>query len=471
MPEVGERPPKPQHGRDALIGLDRRRVALLMSARYGAIIAMAASLVVAAFLYSRDETGTLTWLAVRLVVSIAMIVAFAKLERSADVDPSRSISAFAVVSAFGGTAWGLLPVLVRPEDPEWQAIMLFALVGSLSVFASGTSPDRRAFLAGATPEVILGLIGFATFDGTYAVVLCLALLLAAVYAYVIFAESNRVLMASFEAEQKNGDLVIELEQHRTDLHEINERLHALVDRQSMTLEERDALIAAVSHDVRSPLAAVSLMSQTLAQRGATMTDEQRREIAERISADARHTVEVLSDLASAQRLKVRDIAASRSTIDLENLLTSVVAQQRSDVHDVRLGAIELHGSTVIADRVLVSRILDNLVSNAVKHTPPGSTVTVGAAVLGDDILVFVDDDGPGLPEPIRESVFDAYVRGTSSTVRPGSGVGLFLVRTFAQLHGGRAWWEPSPIGGSRFVVSLPQYPVTPGAATVEPVAQ
>ena len=57
---------------------------------------------------------------------------------------------------------------------------------------------------------------------------------------------------------------------------------------------------------------------------------------------------------------------------------------------------------------------------------------------------------------LRESVFDAYVRGTSATTRPGSGVGLFLVRTFAQLHGGRAWWEPSALGGSRFVVSLPQ---------------
>ena len=451
-------PTSAQRGRDALGGLDRRRMALLLSARYGAIIAMAVSVVVAAFLYPQDETGTLVWLAVRVVVSLGMIAAFVRIERNVDDDPHRSITAFAMVSAFGGAAWGLLPVIVRPEEPEWQAIMVIALIGSLSVMASGASPDRRAFLGGAVPEVVIGLIGLATFRGSYSVVLCLALALAAVYAYVIFAEANRVLTESFAADQKNENLVLELGQHRTDLHEINERLHALVERQSMTLEERDALIAAVSHDLRSPLAAISLMSQTLAQRGSTMNDDQRREIAERISADARHTVEVLADLASAQRLRVQDVLATRSVIDVGSLLAATVAQHSSDLSQVQVGTIDLDGQAVTADQVLVRRILDNLVSNALKHTPSGTTIEVGATRVGDDVLLHVDDDGPGLPETLRESVFDAYVRGTSSTVRPGSGVGLFLVRTFAQLHGGRAWWEPSPIGGSRFVVSLPQAP-------------
>lgn len=441
-------------------GLDRRRVALLLSARYGAIIAMAASVVVAAFLYPHDERGTITWLIIRVVVSLGMIAAYIHVERDAAADPARSITKFSIITGFGGVAWGLLPVLVRPEHPEWQAIMLFALVGSMSVLASGCSPDRRAFLSGALPEVLIGLVGFATFDGSYSVVLCLSLVLAAVYAYVIFAESNRVLMASFEADLKNENLVVELEQHRADLHEINGRLHALVERQSMTLEERDALIAAVSHDLRSPLAAVSLMSQTLAQRSSMMTEDQRREMAERISADARHTAEVLADLASAQRLRVQDVAATRGEVDLSELVDAVVRAHPTETHRVRRGDVEVGDGPVTADRVLVSRILENLVANAIKHTPPGTEVVVGACRSGGDVLVHVDDDGPGLPEPIQETVFDAYVRGAAATVRPGSGVGLFLVRTFAQLHGGRAWWEPSVIGGSRFVVSLPQSPVT-----------
>ncbi len=442
-------------------------MALLLSARYGALIALAASVVVAAFLYPRDESGTTAWMVVRVIVSIAMILAYARIERRAAADPARSITAFAVVTAFGGATWGLLPVIVRPAEPEWQAIILFALVGSLSVLASGCSPDRRAFLAGAVPEVAIGLVGFATFDGSYSVVLCLAFVLAAVYAYVIFAESNRVLVASFEADQKNEKLVVELEQHRTDLHEINARLHRLVDRQSMTLEERDALIAAVSHDLSSPLAAVSLMSQTLAERSSMMSTEQRHDVAERINADARHAVDVLADLASAQRLRVQDVMATRSVIDLESLVAATIAQHPSEQHRLAAGDFALEGAEVTADRVLVGRILDNLVSNALKHTPAGTRIVVGATRVGDDVLLHVDDEGPGLAETMRESVFDAYVRGTSSTARPGNGVGLFLVRTFAQLHGGRAWWELSPIGGSRFVVSLPQPTVrnpTAGAA-------
>ena len=438
-------------------GLDRRRVALLLSARYGAIIAMAASMVVAAFLYPQDEGGTIAWLIVRVVVSLGMIAAYIHVERDATADPARSITKFSIITGFGGVAWGLLPVLVRPEQPEWQAIMLFALVGSMSVLASGCSPDRRAFLSGALPEVSIGLIGFATFDGSYSVVLCLSLVLAAIYAYVIFAESNRVLMASFEADLKNENLVVDLEQHRADLHEINERLHALVERQSMTLEERDALIAAVS-----------LMSQTLAQRSSMMTEDQRREMAERISADARHTVEVLADLASAQRLKVQDVAATRSPVDLSALVDAVVRAHPTETHRVRRGEVDVGDGPVTADRVLVSRILENLVANAIKHTPPGTEVVVGACRSGSDVLVHVDDDGPGLPEPIQETVFDAYVRGASATVRPGSGVGLFLVRTFAHLHGGRAWWEPSSIGGSRFVVSLPQTPLDDTAPVLRP---
>ena len=440
------------------MGLDRRRVALLLSARYGAIIALAASVVVAAFVYPSHEGGTMVWLAIRIVVSLAMIAVFVRLEGRATDDPRRAITVFAIAMGFGGAAWGMLPVLVRPDEPEWQAVLLFPLIGSLSVMASGCSPDRRAFLGGTAPVVVLGIVGLATFDGRYAIVLCLMLVFAAIYAYVIFAESNRVLMASFDAEQRNEDLVVELEQHRADLHEINERLHALVDRQSMTLEERDALIAAVSHDLRSPLAAMSLMAQTLAHRSDAMNDEQRRSMIERISGDAQRTVEVLADLASAQRLRMQDVIATRSAVDVDALITAAVAAQVTETHIVRTGPVDLDNRPVTADRVLLNRILDNLLANALKHTPPGTTIVVGASRTGDDVLLHVDDDGPGLPDTLGDSVFDAYVRGASSTVSPGSGVGLFLVRTFAHVHGGRAWWEPSPIGGSRFVVSLPQEP-------------
>ncbi|MFN8023083.1 MAG: HAMP domain-containing sensor histidine kinase [Acidimicrobiales bacterium] len=436
--------------------IDRRRVSLLIDASHGPIVALAAAAVVAALVYHEDPRGTVIWVIVRVLVSVGMIVEFQRLQRIVPDQPTRALRRFAWAAAAGSAAWGLLPVLVRPDEAEWQAMLLFATIGSLSVVAAGYTPDRRVFVAGAVPNLAIALVAFATFDGRFATVLCLALLLSAVYAVVIFVEGNRSLEAVFEADVRGHQLVQQLEANRADLREINERLHTLVDRQSMTLEERDALIAAVSHDLRSPLAAMSLMAETLAVRGDMMTDEQRQSMLARISGDAKHAAEVLADLASTQRLRAQDVLATRGEIDLPTLLRDVVNAHPTEQHQLSVGPIELDGRPVVADPVLVRRILDNLLGNARKHTPIGSRIVVGACRSGGEVLVHVDDDGPGLPDGLRESVFDAYVRGTSATTRPGSGVGLFLVRTFAQLHGGRAWWEPSALGGSRFVVSLPQ---------------
>lgn len=429
------------------------------------MIALAAAFVVAALMWRQDPGGTAIWLAVRVALSVAMFVALGAINRRADQRPRWALDRFAFVAAVGGLGWGLLPLLVRPEQPEWQAMVLFALIGSLCVVAAGYAVDRKVFLAAIVPIAVLGTVGLATYDSGYSLVLCLTMVLAIVYTSVIFVEAHRVLGEMLRSDIENEGLVEQLEQHRSDLHEINHRLHTMVERQSMTLEERDALIAAVSHDLRSPLAAVSLMAETLAQRGDMMTEDQRRAMVRRIGDDAKHAAEVLADLASTQRLRLHDVVASRGSIDLPQLIDSVVAAHPTEQHAISVGDVQLGEGEVVADRVLVSRILDNLVGNARKHTPPGSRIVVGAHRHGGEVLLRVDDDGPGLPETLRDSVFEAYVRGTSSTTRPGSGVGLFLVRTFAQLHGGRAWWEPSPLGGSRFVVSLPQERAAGAAAS------
>ena len=103
----------------------------------------------------------------------------------------------------------------------------------------------------------------------------------------------------------------------------------------------------------------------------------------------------------------------------------------------------------------VERMVENLLVNAFKHTPPGTAVHLRVEAAGDDVLLAVDDRGPGVPAEQREAVFEIFSRGDGTTA-PGTGVGLSLVARFAELHGGRAWVEDNPGGGASFRVSLPR---------------
>ncbi|MFL6134350.1 MAG: sensor histidine kinase, partial [Nocardioidaceae bacterium] len=121
-------------------------------------------------------------------------------------------------------------------------------------------------------------------------------------------------------------------------------------------------------------------------------------------------------------------------------------------------SVAVHGETVVADvdPAQVERIIENLVSNAARHTPEGTPIAVRVEAVDGGALVVVDDEGPGIPEPQRESIFEAFEQVAGRRpYDPGVGVGLSLVARFAELHGGRAWVEPRAGGGSSFRVFLP----------------
>jgi signal transduction histidine kinase len=107
------------------------------------------------------------------------------------------------------------------------------------------------------------------------------------------------------------------------------------------------------------------------------------------------------------------------------------------------------------DSAQLERIVENLVVNAVRHTPPGSHIDVVVGRSANGILLQVDDDGPGVPAEARAQIFEPF-RRESSTVAPGTGIGLSLVARFAELHGGRAWVEDRPGGGASFRVVFAQ---------------
>jgi two-component system sensor histidine kinase KdpD len=111
------------------------------------------------------------------------------------------------------------------------------------------------------------------------------------------------------------------------------------------------------------------------------------------------------------------------------------------------------------DAVLIERVFANLLENAGKYTPPGSRIVIAARVAGPDLLVSVEDDGPGLPPGREEALFQKFTRGESESATAGVGLGLAICRAIVEAHEGRLWAEPvrpeAALRGARFCFTLP----------------
>jgi signal transduction histidine kinase len=174
----------------------------------------------------------------------------------------------------------------------------------------------------------------------------------------------------------------------------------------------------------------------------------------RLSANARRLDRLLGDLLDLDRLARGTLTPRRQLIDLGALAHRVV--EETDVQDEHPVVLEAPPLRLTADAPKLERILENLVVNAAKHTPPGTTIWVRLEAQDNGVLLLVEDEGPGVPVQLREQIFQPFHQGRNiADHAPGSGIGLALVAQFASLHGGRAWVQDRPGGGASFQVFLP----------------
>ena len=217
-------------------------------------------------------------------------------------------------------------------------------------------------------------------------------------------------------------------------------------------EMKDTFLSAVSHDMRSPLAALLGSALTLEHEDELDLDPaKRRELIGAIARKARALSSLVDDLLDMERLTQGAIRPRLAAVELDVLVGGVVdACDAAQGHTIER---DLRPVVIATDRTMVERIVDNLLGNAAKHTRLGSTIWVRVAPQPDGAVVRVEDDGPGVPEAIRGALFDRFTRGKTST--PGIGLGLSLVARFAEELGGRAWMEDGAHGGASFCVFLP----------------
>jgi signal transduction histidine kinase len=240
-----------------------------------------------------------------------------------------------------------------------------------------------------------------------------------------------------------------------------EELAASLQREEIsraTLEDaRRQLLAAISHDVRTPLTSLRLLSAALADE--LVDGPTRLEYVSRIGVHVRAMSAMIDDLFELSRLEAGDISWTMERVPLEDLVLETVDAMRADAEagSVRVRAeLTPDLEAARANPEQIQRVLFNLIQNAIRHTPADGSVTVRASAVADAVEVEVLDTGDGIPQGERERVFQAFVQGTDRAARSdgSAGLGLAISRAIVEAHGGRIWIEDATVGTSiRF--SLP----------------
>ncbi len=243
------------------------------------------------------------------------------------------------------------------------------------------------------------------------------------------------------------------------------RLEAAFARQRELEEARQGLIAAVSHDLRTPLASLRVMVEAIIDGVADDPVTIRRYL----GAMQRETISLgrlIDDLFEMARLDVGPIGLRLEPSPITALISTTLEAMEAQAS--RQG-IELHAQfdpnlpLVVVDPDRVQRVLYNLVQNALRHTPADGTVTVEAIDLGTDVQVNIGDTGEGIASIDLPHVFEPFYRGDPARARDGpagptgaAGLGLAITRRLIEIHGGRIWVAQPANGGSVFSFTLPK---------------
>jgi signal transduction histidine kinase/GAF domain-containing protein len=252
-------------------------------------------------------------------------------------------------------------------------------------------------------------------------------------------EGKRAEQALRRSEQKYSEAF-----HRE--REATRRLRALDEMKNTFLE-------AVSHDLRTPLTSILGSAVTLEQSGMDIPREDAVDLLRRIASNARKLERLLGDLLDLDRLQRGIITPQRRRIDVGALVRGAVREfEQLGGRKVECGSDELIANV---DPPKVERIVENLLSNASRHTSPDSRIWARVERREDGLLLVVEDEGGGVPDDLKDAIFEPFRQGPGpASASPGVGVGLSLVARFAELHGGRAWVEDRPGGGASFRVLL-----------------
>jgi two-component system, OmpR family, sensor histidine kinase KdpD len=241
-----------------------------------------------------------------------------------------------------------------------------------------------------------------------------------------------------------------------------ERVHYVDVAQTTTVQMeserlRNSLLSAISHDLRTPLSALVGLADSMFLTQPPPGGEQ-ADIATSMREEALRMNAQVNNLLDMARLQAGAVKLDRQWQPLEEVVGSAIKATGSALAHHRVAARLPDDLPLLEfDAVLIERVLANLLDNAAKYTPPGSSIEIGAAAgQRDSVDIWVEDDGPGLPAGREDDIFKKFERGRKESATPGVGLGLAICRAIVEAHGGSIRAENRCGGGARFVFSLPR---------------
>ncbi|MDN0084700.1 DUF4118 domain-containing protein [Crenobacter sp. SG2305] len=239
------------------------------------------------------------------------------------------------------------------------------------------------------------------------------------------------------------------------LHYIEVAQHTLLSMESERL--RHSLLAALSHDLRTPLTALSGTAELLARKLGHQSDE--AGLAWSIVDQSQRTTRLVTNLLEMARLQAGGVVLKEDWVSAEELVGSALTALETLLADRKISlAIPTDYPLLFGDAVLLERVLVNLLENATKYSPAGSEIGIEAGVNNSALELTVWDHGPGLPPGDPERLFAPFSRGERESAIAGVGLGLAICRTIAEVHHGKLTAANGLNGGARFTLSLPLKP-------------
>jgi signal transduction histidine kinase len=333
------------------------------------------------------------------------------------------------------------------------------LIGSLLLLGMMLAGARAMFISGHDLALLLTMLTFAA---------ALSVGFGLLYAMPLASRIERVRAGTERIAGGELSSEVRVEGHdevaglARDFNQMARALERAAEREREMEQARRDLVAAVSHDLRTPLASTRAMIEALADGVATNPQTERRYLTS-ASRELEHLSRLVDDLFELARIDAGVLELTLEEASLHDMISDTISgfQPQAEQKGVRLfGEVSGDVDPVLANPPRLQRVLHNLVSNALRHTPPEGTVALRAATEGNVARVEVSDTGEGIAAEDLPRVFEPSFRGEQSRTRqgkddtPGAGLGLAIARGLVEAHGGTMHVESEPGQGSLFRFTL-----------------